>query len=280
MATPTSGQRRAATWSCPSIGSRRATRSRTASCAGGSTPAATRRSTGDLTAHAGHERRTGRYRVEGDLTFRGVTRRYEDEMTLERDGRDARCVLAGERDVRRPRLRHGATAHPAAQGRARGRRWRWRSSPRRRTDMHELGLCSSIVDAVEPAGRGPARGPCPRSGWGASTTSTPRPSTSRSRWRRWVRSPRTPRPSWCCCPSPAAAARAARRPGATRSRQACPVLRRGRPRDRRRRRADPRVARVPRRRSEPSGRRRHVPRHPRPDRRAARRTTSTWPAST
>lgn len=43
----------------------------------------------------------GRYRIEGDLTFKGVTRRYEDEMTLEAmDG--TMVVLAGERtfDVR------------------------------------------------------------------------------------------------------------------------------------------------------------------------------------
>ena len=31
----------------------------------------------------------GRYRVEGDLTFKGVTRRYEDEMTA-RGGRTDR----------------------------------------------------------------------------------------------------------------------------------------------------------------------------------------------
>ncbi len=43
----------------------------------------------------------GRYRVEGDLTFKGVTRRYEDEMTLEAmDGQ--LVILAGEKtfDVR------------------------------------------------------------------------------------------------------------------------------------------------------------------------------------
>jgi polyisoprenoid-binding protein YceI len=43
----------------------------------------------------------GRYLVEGDLTFKGVTRRYEDEMTLEAvDGE--MVILAGEKsfDVR------------------------------------------------------------------------------------------------------------------------------------------------------------------------------------
>jgi hypothetical protein len=46
----------------------------------------------------------GRYRVEGDLTFRGVTRRYEDEMTVEvlHGGDETMVVMAGERtfDVR------------------------------------------------------------------------------------------------------------------------------------------------------------------------------------
>ena len=43
---------------------------------------------------------SGRYRVEGDLTFKGVTRRYEDEMTLE--ARDGIVILSGEKtfDVR------------------------------------------------------------------------------------------------------------------------------------------------------------------------------------
>jgi YceI-like domain len=43
---------------------------------------------------------SGRYRVEGDLTFKGVTRRYEDEMTLE--ARDGMVILSGEKtfDVR------------------------------------------------------------------------------------------------------------------------------------------------------------------------------------
>jgi len=42
----------------------------------------------------------GRYRVAGDLTFRGVTRQYEDEMTVE--ATDGTVILAGEKtfDVR------------------------------------------------------------------------------------------------------------------------------------------------------------------------------------
>ena len=55
---------------------------------------------GDLTLMEETEE-VGRYRVAGDLTFKGVTRRYEDEMTLEaRNG--AMVILAGERifDVR------------------------------------------------------------------------------------------------------------------------------------------------------------------------------------
>ena len=42
----------------------------------------------------------GRYRVEGDLTFKGVTRRYEDEMTVE--AVDGTVTLAGRKtfDVR------------------------------------------------------------------------------------------------------------------------------------------------------------------------------------
>ena len=54
---------------------------------------------GDLTvmAETGED---GRYRVEGDVTFKGVTRRYEDEMTVE--ALDGRLVLTGEKtfDVR------------------------------------------------------------------------------------------------------------------------------------------------------------------------------------
>ena len=55
---------------------------------------------GDLTLMQETEE-DGRYRVAGDLTFKGVTRRYEDEMTVELvDGK--MVVLAGERtfDVR------------------------------------------------------------------------------------------------------------------------------------------------------------------------------------
>ena len=55
---------------------------------------------GDLTvmAETGED---GRYRVEGDLTFKGVTRRYEDEMTLEAVNGQM-VILAGEKtfDVR------------------------------------------------------------------------------------------------------------------------------------------------------------------------------------
>ena len=55
---------------------------------------------GDLTVMA-ETAEDGRYRVEGDLTFKGVTRRYEDVMTLEAvDGQ--MVILAGEKtfDVR------------------------------------------------------------------------------------------------------------------------------------------------------------------------------------
>ena len=55
--------------------------------------------TGDMTSiePAGEG---GRYRVAGDLTFRGVTRPYEDEMTVEAS--DGTVILAGEKtfDVR------------------------------------------------------------------------------------------------------------------------------------------------------------------------------------
>ena len=55
---------------------------------------------GDLTVMRETEE-DGRYRVEGDLTFKGVTRRYEDDMTLEAvDGE--MVILAGQKtfDVR------------------------------------------------------------------------------------------------------------------------------------------------------------------------------------
>jgi polyisoprenoid-binding protein YceI len=54
---------------------------------------------GDLTVMA-ETADDGRYRVEGDLTFKGVTRRYADEMTLE--AVDGQVILAGEKtfDVR------------------------------------------------------------------------------------------------------------------------------------------------------------------------------------
>ena len=54
---------------------------------------------GDLTSMEATDE-DGRYRVAGDLTFRGVTRRYEDEMTLE--ATDGTVILAGEKtfDVR------------------------------------------------------------------------------------------------------------------------------------------------------------------------------------
>ena len=55
---------------------------------------------GDLTVMAETDE-DGRYRVEGDLTFKGVTRRYEDEMTLEAVNGQM-VILAGEKtfDVR------------------------------------------------------------------------------------------------------------------------------------------------------------------------------------
>jgi hypothetical protein len=55
---------------------------------------------GDLTVMEETDR-AGRYWVAGELTFKGVTRSYEDEMTLERLN-GAMVVLAGERrfDVR------------------------------------------------------------------------------------------------------------------------------------------------------------------------------------
>jgi polyisoprenoid-binding protein YceI len=55
---------------------------------------------GDLTVMAATDVE-GRYRVEGDLTFKGVTRRYEDEMTLEAVN-GTMVILAGEKtfDVR------------------------------------------------------------------------------------------------------------------------------------------------------------------------------------
>jgi len=54
---------------------------------------------GDLTVMRATDE-DGRYRVEGHLTFRGVTRRYADEMTLE--AVDGQVILAGEKtfDVR------------------------------------------------------------------------------------------------------------------------------------------------------------------------------------
>ena len=92
--------RPAPTSSCASIGSRRGTRSRTASSGGRIDARRYPMIEGDLTLMQGTSE-AGRYRVEGDLTFKGVTRRYEDEMTLEAmDG--TMVVLAGERtfDVR------------------------------------------------------------------------------------------------------------------------------------------------------------------------------------
>ena len=54
---------------------------------------------GDLTVMTAIDQ-DGRYRVEGDLTFRGVTRRYTDEMTVE--AQDGQVIMAGEKtfDVR------------------------------------------------------------------------------------------------------------------------------------------------------------------------------------
>ena len=84
--------------------------------------------------------------MDGDLTFRGVTRQYEDEMTLE--ATDGIVILAGEKtfDVRDfgmepPRILL-LKVEPTSPS-------RWPSWLRRRAEMHELGLCASIVDAVE-----------------------------------------------------------------------------------------------------------------------------------
>jgi polyisoprenoid-binding protein YceI len=54
---------------------------------------------GDLTSMEATGQK-GRYRVVGDVTFRGVTRPYEDEMTVE--AADGTVVVAGEKtfDVR------------------------------------------------------------------------------------------------------------------------------------------------------------------------------------
>ena len=56
-------------------------------------------------------RPTTRYRVHGDLKFRGVTKAIEDEMTVELVDGD---TPSGSRrvDVRHPRLRDGAAADP------------------------------------------------------------------------------------------------------------------------------------------------------------------------
>ena len=56
--------------------------------------------TGDLTVMRETDQ-DGRYRIEGDLTLKGVTRRYEDDMTLEAVDAET-VVLAGQRtfDVR------------------------------------------------------------------------------------------------------------------------------------------------------------------------------------
>ena len=53
--------------------------------------------------------RDGRYLVRGDVTFRGVTNSYEDEMTVARST-SRPLQLEGRADVRHPRLRDGAAA--------------------------------------------------------------------------------------------------------------------------------------------------------------------------
>ena len=114
------------TSSCPSTGCGRATRWRTASCAGASTPGASRPSpvTSSPWSRSGAD---GRYRVRGDVTFKGVTRPREDEMTVSADG-DGGLRLQGSSvfDIRDfgmepPRILH-AQGGPRRDGDGRHRR--------------------------------------------------------------------------------------------------------------------------------------------------------------
>ena len=83
--------------------------------------------------------------MAGDLTF-GVTRPYEDEMTVEAS--DGTVILAGEKtfDVRDfgmqpPRiLLLRVEPHVSVKVAI---------TAEKEVEMHELGLCASIVDAIE-----------------------------------------------------------------------------------------------------------------------------------
>ena len=136
------GRARAVTSSSPSTSSRRATRSRIASCSGASTPVASRRSPA-ISSRCEPTATPARYLVGGDLTFRGVTRRYDDEMTVERSD-DATVTLSGQSvfDIRDfgmepPRILM-LKVEPEVDGT--GRR-------RRRDERRELTPCASASPA-------------------------------------------------------------------------------------------------------------------------------------
>ena len=145
--------------------------------------------------------------------------------------------------------------------------------------MHELGLCASIVDAIEQrAGdRAVAR---VRIRVGRLHHVHPEAFDQSFAVAAMGSVAEDARPSWCSCPYLCAARRAARR----REGDELPLGLHGvlgrRPRDHRRRRADPGVDRVPRAAAAWTGRGRHVPRHPRPGGGAVGASTSTWRAST
>ena len=189
-------------------GCRRGTGWRTASCRSGSTPGGTRRSK----ASSARWRRTGgdgSYRVSGDVTFRGVSRPHEDQMTI-RAVDDRTIQLDGVVALRHPGVRDGTAADPDAEGRAGGRRPG--GDRRRQGGMSDARARSVQVDRRRrrAESRRPAGGRRPRAG----RSPAPRPSggvrpvVRRRRPRHRGRG--TPPPSWCCsrC-EPAAPAAAA-----------------------------------------------------------------------
>ena len=196
---------RGASWSSPSTSCRRATRSTTARCAGGSTPAGTARSPGPYADERGRATTpTGR---RGD-EFHGVTqhryRRDDPRPPGRRDdparGRAGRSTSATS-GWNRPRSSPSGSYPEVKVGVA-----IVANAKHGGCVMHELGLCEDIVAAVEQraAGRTVARFGC---GSAASITSTRRRSNSPSPWRRRAGWPTAPAPNWSCspCGPPAAA---------------------------------------------------------------------------
>ena len=141
--------------------------------------------------------------------------------------------------------------------------------------MHELGLCTSIVDAIETTGRRAAGGPGPGAGRAPASRASRGVRAVVLAWPPWARSPRMPPPNWSCSRSVRAAAAVRQLVGVRRNARSLPCMRLGGHRAARRRRAGARVDRVPRLKGK-----RHVSRDTGPAGRIRRQPTTILPGPT